>query len=148
MANWTTAVEVVAAWIGDDAPTDSAKVDLWIGRAERLLRSRVPGLALRVVADPATEPDLVENVKDVVTSMVQRVFRNPEGVRTRQETTGPFSGSVTLGGDQPGELWITDDELSRLLLSGTRSGAFTIDTIPVTSPYSPHYVWPDAGVWP
>ena len=147
MANWTSAVEVVAAWIGDDAPTDLAKVDLWIGRAERLLRSRVSGLAPRVAADPLVEPDLLDNVKDVVTSMVQRVFRNPEGVRTRQETTGPFSGSVTLGGDQPGELWITDDELARLSLAGSNRGAFTIDTIPVTSPYSPHYVWPDAGVW-
>lgn len=144
MANWTSAVEVVAAWIGDDAPSDTGKVDLWIGRAERLLRSKIPGLVDRVSAAPA-EPDLVENVKDVVTSMVQRVFRNPEGIRTRQETTGPFSGSVTLGGDQPGELWITDDELARLSLSGSSQGAFTIDTIPVYSPYSPYYVAP---VWP
>mgnify|MGYP003497560052 CR=1 FL=1 len=144
---WTSAAEVIAAWIGDDAPTDSVKVDLWIGRAERMLRGRVPGLEPRMVADPVTEPDLPENVKDVVISMVQRVFRNPEGVRTRQETTGPFSGSVTLGGDQPGELWITDDELARVSLAGTNRGAFTIDTIPVTSPYSPHYVWPNGSVW-
>ena len=148
MANWTTPAEVVAAWIGDDAPTDSAKVDYWVGRAERMLRGRVPSLDLRVVADPVVEPDLLENVKDVVISMVQRVFRNPEGVRTRQETTGPFSGSVTLGGDQPGELWVTDDELARISPAGTNRGAFTIDTIPVTSPYSPHYVWPDASAWP
>jgi len=148
MANWTTAVEVVDAWIGDDAPADLAKVDLWVGRAERLLRAKVPGLAARVVADPVAELDLVDNVKDVVTSMVQRVFRNPEGVRTRQETTGPFSGSVTLGGDQPGELWVTDDELARVSLAGSNRGAFTIDTIPVTSPYSPHYVQPVDAWWP
>jgi len=142
---WTTAADVVAVWIGDDAPTDLALVDRWVGRAERLLRAKVPGLALRVDADPVTEPDLLDNVKDVVSSMVQRVFRNPEGVRTRQESTGPFSGSVTLGGDQPGELWITDDELARISLTGSRGGAFTIDTIPATSPYSPFYVPPD--VW-
>lgn len=146
MASWTTAAEVVDAWIGDGAPTDLALVDRWVGKAERHLRSKVPGLAARIAADPLLEPDLVENVKDVVASMVQRVFRNPEGVRTRQETTGPFSGSVTLGGDQPGELWITDDELSRLTLSGSQGGAFTIDTIPVTSPYSPHYV-PPVDLW-
>jgi hypothetical protein len=144
---WTSAAEVIAAWIGDDAPTDTAKIDLWIGRAERMLRSRVAGLEARMFAQPTTEPDLQESVSDVITSMVQRVFRNPEGVRTRQETTGPFSGSVTLGGDQPGELWITDDELSRVSLTGTNRGAFTIDTIPVTSPYSPHYVWPSGSVW-
>lgn len=148
MANWTTAAEVVAAWIGDDAPTDSAKVGLWIGRAERMLRGRVPSLDLRMAANPVTELDLANNVKDVVISMVQRVFRNPEGVRTRQETTGPFSGSVTLGGDQPGSLWITDDELALVSLAGTNRGAFTIDTIPVTSPYSQHYVAPVGSVWP
>jgi len=135
---------VVDAWIGDDAPTDLAKVDLWIGRAERLLRSKLPGLTARIGADPA-EPDLLDNVKDVVTSMVQRVFRNPEGVRTRQETTGPFSGSVTLGGDQPGELWVTDDELARVSPTGTSRGAFTIDMIPSTSPFSDSYVPPSGG---
>ena len=145
MANWTTATEVVDAWIGDDAPTDLAKVDLWVGRAERLLRSKLPGLSARISADPV-EPDLLDNVKDVVTSMVQRVFRNPEGVRTRQETTGPFSGSVTLGGDQPGELWVTDDELARVSPAGTSSGAFTIDMIPSTSPFSDSYV-PPIGGW-
>lgn len=145
MANWTTAAEVVASWIGDDAPTDFVKVDLWVGRAERLIRSRVPGIVDRLAADPV-EADLLENVKDVVTSMVQRVFRNPEGVRTRQESTGPFSGSITMGGDQPGELWLTDDEKARLTLSGGSRGAFTIDTIPVTSPFSPYYV-PPIGGW-
>lgn len=139
---WTTAAAVVAAWIGDDAPTDLAKVDLWVARAERMLRSRVPGLASRVDAAPLTEPDLMDNVSDVVISMVQRVFRNPEGVRTRQETSGPFSGSVTLGGDQPGDLWITDDELARVSLTGSNRGAFTVDTIPVTSEYSQYYVTP------
>ena len=142
---WTAAADVVAVWIGDDAPTDLALVDRWVGRAERLLRAKVPGLAARVAADPVTEPDLLDNVKDVVSSMVQRVFRNPEGVRTRQESTGPFSGSVTLGGDQPGELWVTDDELARISLTGARGGAFTVDTIPTISPYSPFYVPPD--VW-
>ena len=144
---WTSAADVVAVWIGDDAPTDLALVDRWVGRAERLLRAKVPGLALRVEADPVTEPDLLDNVKDIVSSMVQRVFRNPEGIRTRQESTGPFSGSVTLGGDQPGELWITDDELGRISLTGSRGGAFTVDTIPATSPYSPYFLPADTW-WP
>lgn len=142
MANWTTAEEVVAAWIGDDAPTDTAKVDNWIGKAERLLRSKVPDLATRILADPVTEPDLLSNVMDVVVSMVQRVFRNPEGVRQRQEGTGPFTGSVTYGGDQPGALWITDAELAMLSVSGSSRGAFTIDMIPSTSPFSGSYVDP------
>ena len=142
MAIWTTADEVVAAWIGDDAPTDLAKVENWIGKAERLLRSKVPDLAGRVSADPVTEPDLLSNAIDVVVSMVQRVFRNPEGVRQRQEGTGPFTGSVTYGGDQPGALWVTDAELAMLSLAGASRGAFTIDMVPSTSPFSGSYVDP------
>jgi hypothetical protein len=143
---WTTAAEVTAAWIGGDAPSESALVDVWIGKAERLLRAKVPGLDVRVDADPAVEPDLLGNVKDVVSAMVQRVFRNPEGIRQRQETTGPFTGSVTYGGDQPGSLWVTDAELAMISPAGTNRGAFTVDTIPVTSPFSPYYV-PPIGGW-
>lgn len=139
---WTTANEVIAAWIGIDAPTDTAKVTVWIEKAERLLRSKLPDLQGRISANPVTEPDLLSNVKDVVTSMVQRVFRNPEGVRQRQEGTGPFTGSVTYGGDQPGALWVTDAELALISAKGSNRGAFTVDTIPVTSPYSQYYVEP------
>lgn len=145
---WTTAAEVIAAWIGDDAPTDTVKVDNWISKAERLLRAKVPGLQARLDVTPVVEPDLLGNVKDVVTLMVQRVFRNPEGVRQRQEGTGPFTGSVTYGGDQPGALWVTDAELGLVSTAGSNRGAFTVDTIPVTSPYSVHYVSPDSDVWP
>ena len=143
---WTTASEVTAAWIGGDAPTDTALVTVWVDKAERLLRAKVSGLDARVGEDPVTEPDLLGNVKDVVTAMVQRVFRNPEGVRTRQESTGPFGGSVTYGGDQPGALWVTDAELAMISLTGSNRGAFTVDTIPVTSPFSPYYV-PPVGGW-
>ena len=145
---WTTAAEVIDAWVGSDAPADSALVDVWIDKAERLIRSKVPGLTDRIEADPVTEPDLLGNVKDVVTAMVQRVFRNPEGVRQRQEGSGPFTGSVTYGGDQPGALAVQDSELALLSLVGSNRGAFTVDTIPVTSPYSPYWVDPNASVWP
>jgi hypothetical protein len=142
--SWTVAQDVLDAWIGEGAPTDTGSVTTWIGRAERLVRSSVPGLQARI--DGGLEPDLLEDVRDVVVSMVERKFRNPEGVRTRQESTGPFSGSVTLGGDQPGELWLTDVELKRI--SGNTSAGprvTSVDTIPVTSPFSPYYVPPSGG---
>lgn len=139
---WTTAAEVIDAWIGDDAPDDTAKVDNWIGKAERLLRSKVPSLQARLAVEPATEPDLLGNVKDVVTEMVQEVFRNPEGVRQRQEGTGPFTGSVTYGGDKPGSLRVTAEQLERLAAPGGSRGAFTIDMFPSSSPFSDSYVSP------
>ena len=137
---WTSAAEVLADWIGEDAPTDTAKVDLWIGKAERLLRSKLPDLQARITADD--EPDLLGNAKDVVTEMVHEVFRNPEGVRQRQEGAGPFSGSVTYGGDKPGTLRVTAEQLERLAAPGGSRGVFTIDMIPSTSPFSGSYVDP------
>lgn len=139
---WTTAAEVIASWIGDDAPDDTAKLDNWIGKAERLLRSKIPDLQARLAVDPVVELDLLDNVKDVVTEMVQEVFRNPEGVRQRQEGTGPFTGSVTYGGDKPGALRVTSEQLEKLASLGGSRGAFTIDMIPSTSPFSDTYVNP------
>lgn len=142
---WTLAADVTGAWIGPDAPEDAALVGRWIDKAERLLRSKIPDLSVRVAADPVTEPDLLGNVKDVVTEMVQEVFRNPERIRQRAEGTGPFSGSVTFGGDQPGALRVTADQLSLLSSAGASKGAFTIDMIPSTSPFSGNYVSPLNG---
>lgn len=139
---WTTAAEVVGAWIGGDAPTNTALVDVWIGKAERLLRAKVPTLDARLAVSPVTELDLLGNVKDVVTEMVQEVFRNPEGVRQRQEGSGPFTGSVTYGGDKPGALRVTADQLELLAPAGASTGAYTVDMIPSTSPFSPNYVAP------
>jgi hypothetical protein len=137
---WTTAAEVIGAWIGDDAPSDASKVDVWIGKAEREVRRRVPDLQARI--DGGTEPDLLENVRDVVTAMVHRVFRNPEGLRTTSRGEGPFSTAMTYGGDNPGGLHLSDDELAKLSAAGVNRGAYTIDAIPVSSPFSPNYVRP------
>jgi hypothetical protein len=133
---WTAAADVINAWVGSDAPDDTAKVNLWIGKAERLLRSKVPSLTARLAVLPVVEPDLLGNVQDVVAEMVQEVFRNPDRVRQRQETTGPFTGSVTYGGDKPGTLHVTAEQIAILAPTGDSGGAFTIDMIPSTSPFA------------
>src|SRR5699024_10894340 len=88
--NWTPAEEVINSWIGPDAPEDEDLIDTWIGRAERSLRSKIPDLKERIDDE---EEDLKEKVQDVVVAAVQRVFRNPEGVRQSNTTTGPFTDS-------------------------------------------------------
>jgi hypothetical protein len=143
VAAWTTADDVIDAWIGDDAPTDANKVGIWIDKAEREVRVQVPTITDRITAD--TTGDLLANTKDVVIAMVQRVFRNPEGVRQVSEGTGPFSGSKTYGGNHPGALYLTDEELSKLSPAGQNSGAFTVDSIPVSSPFSDNYTAPTNG---
>lgn len=128
MAAWTDPQEVVDTWVGDDAPSDVELVRKWVDKAERLLRRKVPTLAERITAG---EEDLLENTRDVVGDMVARKFRNPEGIRQVQEGVGPFSESRTYGGDNPGALVVTDEELERLSNgeAGTRR-AFSIDMLP------------------
>lgn len=133
---WTTAKDVKDSWIGEGAPTDDAKILSWVGKAEREIKFRVPSIQARIDAEAAEIPartDLLETAKDVVVAMVTRVFRNPEGIRQTNLTTGPYTTSKTYGGDVPGGLGLTDDELAKL--QGARGGAFTIDLIPATSPF-------------
>lgn len=129
---WVVAQEIVDSWIGPGVPADTEKVETWIGRAERLIRRRVPDIQERIDLEVDLVPsstDTLDTARDVVVAVVTRVFRNPEGIRQRADTTGPFTGSVTYGGDQPGGLALTDDELS-LLVGGTGGQeAFVVDMI-------------------
>ena len=134
---WTAHTDVTDAWIGEGAPTDVSKLTTWIAKAEREIRRQVPDIVARIDAEEnATPPsdELLETAKDVTVAMVTRVFRNPEGIRQRNTTTGPFTESATYGGEVPGGLAITDDELSKL--RGIRDGgAFSISLIPSSSPF-------------
>lgn len=149
--SWTTPADVKSAWIGADAPTDDALIDNWIARAERLIRRQVRDLQDRIDAEAEEVPprtDLLDTARDVTVAMVIRVFRNPEGIRQTNTTTttGPFSDTKmqTYGGDVPGGLGLTGDELAAL--QGASAGAFSIDLIPSTSPFSPNYVPPVWGL--
>lgn len=136
MASWATPDDVTGSWIGEGAPTNNALIQKWIDRAEREIRFRVPDLQARVEAEANLTPaktDLMETVIDVAVAMVTRVFRNPEGIRQANVTTGPFTESRTYGGDVPGGLGITADELAKL--QGARGGAFTVSMIPSSSPF-------------
>lgn len=143
---WTTPEDVQDAWIGEGVPMDDTQVAVWIAKAEREIRFRVPDLQSRIDAEAQLFPpvtDLLDTARDVVVSMVTRVFRNPDGIRQRNTTTGPFTESATYGGDVPGGLGLTDDELAKL--QGVRSrGAFTVSLIPETSPF---YAPPPFGGW-
>ena len=47
-----------------------------------------------------------------------RVLRNPAGYRQVTSGTGPFTGSATYGGDQPGEIYVTDEDRKDLIGRG------------------------------
>lgn len=139
--SWATPADVTDAWIGDDVPDDVAKVQLWIDKAERELRRRVPDLQARIDAEAVEVPpvtDLLDTARDVAVAMVTRIFRNPTGTRQKNSTvtTGPFSETIseTVGGSSPGVLEPTVDELAKL--QGLRAtGAYTVSMIPVDSTF-------------
>lgn len=152
MSSWTEPQDVLDAWIGEGAPTDVTSIQNWIERAERLIRRRVPDLQERIDAEAEENPprtDLLDTARDVTVSMVIRVFRNPEGIRQTNSTTttGPFSDTKmqTYGGEVPGGLGLTDDELGAL--QGASEGAFSIDLIPSTSPFHSSAPRPPFEVW-
>jgi hypothetical protein len=133
---WATPEDVVDDWIGGGAPDDLPQVAKWIGKVERLIRYHVPTIDDRIAA--GNEPHLLDDARDVVIGVVHRVYRNPEGIRQRNETTGPFTGSVTYAGDVPGGLALTADEIDRLSGAGhAPQRAFGVSMIPKTSPFYP-----------
>ena len=56
----------------------------------------------------------VESPADVQVDLVLSKVGNPGGIRTIQESNGPTSGSVTYGGDTPGEMALTAAQIKAL----------------------------------
>ena len=139
---WTSPQDVKDRWLLGEVPVSDSQLAVLIGDAEDTVGSEFLDIQARI--DAGTLP--LTRVKKVVARMVIRHIRNPEGIRQVSETTGPFTGSRTYGGAEPGAMYLADED--RAELSGAKSGqrAFSIDTIPTTSPYSPFYV-PPIGGW-
>ena len=140
---WTTPQDVKDRWLLGDFPVLDQQLAVLIGDAEDTVGSEFADIDARILA--GTLP--VARVQKVVARMVIRHIRNPEGIRQVSETTGPFTGSRTYGGAEPGAMYLTDED--RAELSGVKTGqrAFTIDTIPSASPYSPLFVPPVVDGW-
>ncbi|WP_461004567.1 hypothetical protein [Trueperella pyogenes] len=139
---WTSAEDVIEAWIGENVPTNLPLLTRWIAKAERLLRREFPTLPARL--ESGKEPDLKETVCDVVIAMVTRVFRNPEGIRQMQETDGSFTGSVTFSGDQPGGLVLLDSERDALRDPGSPKAGQAFSISMGGYRYAAHLPWCDA----
>jgi hypothetical protein len=121
VATWATFEDVTSRWVGDDVPTDETLVEVLLGDAEQVILASFPGIQARI--DSESIP--VERVRLVVVSMVSRLLRNPEWVRSIQETVGPFSHSKTFMGDDSG-LFLSERERGLLSPSNSRR-AFEVD---------------------
>jgi len=117
---WATFADVVDRWVGPGAPTNQSQVETLIDDAEQVILSEFPGIQDRI--DSGALPE--ERVTMVVVQIVTRFLRNPEGLSSVQQTTGPFSQSRSFV-DRSSGLTLTESEIK--LLSPTRGKAFEID---------------------
>lgn len=138
-APWADPQEVVNGWLLDeDLLPDETKITVWIARAQKLVedtyRIKKPN-ATPLSEKVAADPDLAETARDIIVAMLERVFSNPEGVRSAMDVTGPLTGSVTYGGDNPGVLDLSDTEARRMgIFNRRRQRAFSVPTAQARGP--------------
>lgn len=139
---WTAPQDVKDRWLLGDFPVPDTQLVVLIADAEDTVGSEFADIQARIDAESLP----VTRVQKVVARMVIRHIRNPEGIRQAADTSGPFTSSKTYGGNEPGAMYLSDED--RAELAGVKTGqrAFSIDTIPITSPFSPYYV-PPVGGW-
>lgn len=139
---WTVFQDVQDRWFGSALPATQAQIETLIADAEDTILREVPDVQARITAN--TLP-LIRVVK-VTYNMVARVLRNPSGMRSLTRGAGPFQESVTMGGDEPGALYMTEQDKRELQVSEQGSDAFTVDMTPAgfiaTRPYQQN-----DGVW-
>lgn len=144
---YTAPADVTSRWVGDDPiPADDATITILLGDAEDEILRAFPDVDDRIAADPPTLT--VERVKKVAARMVMRVLRNPKGLRTATETTGPFSENETFAGARPGEIYLSTQDRADLADGTTRKRAYTIDASPnLVPPIDPLTEWGPAYSW-
>lgn len=103
-----TARDVETALMRDLTTVETRYVEELLGRAERMLTSRAPGLLERAVA----EPSLADLIADVEAEMLARVFRADNNIFT-SETEGNYSYRANLQ-VASGLLDVLDKEWERL----------------------------------
>jgi hypothetical protein len=137
---YATTSDLEARWRPLTDP-EAATATVLLADASTQIRSEFPTLDILIAgdadADPVVppNPDLARNATRVVCAMVRRAMDAPEdggfGVGSIQETTGPFSRSLSYSNPM-GDLYLTKAE-RKLLGVGGGSGrlvAGSIDTAP------------------
>lgn len=122
----TTTDDVRRRWVmSEPFPVSDEVLGTLIEDTEDTIESAVPGVLLRV-KNGELPPGRLQKI---VARVIIRVLRNPEGIRSVQESTGPFSGSTTFGGDDPGEAYLTDKDIRELTGVRAKGKAFTVPTV-------------------
>lgn len=125
---WATPDDLTSADLeGVTDALEEGVLSYWLGRARRAILAEAPLAVLAArIRDGAVD---AEAPQDVQIDLVLGKLANPGGIRTVQESNGPSSGSITYGGDSPGQLTLTAQHRKMLgVTSGSRRAAGTVDT--------------------
>lgn len=142
---WTIAANIRGRWVGPgefpSAATDPVLGTL-IEDVEDSILSEFPDMQQRI-DDHETPPDPANpaaipkaRVVKVVCRIILRHLHNPEAMRSKTQGAGPFSTANTYGGNEPGTLYLTDEDREELAGTGSAGGgqkAYVVNTIPVRS---------------
>jgi len=118
---WATVQDIRDRWLDGELPYTDEQVLTLVEDAEDIIAAEFPTLEQKVARGEVTQGRVVR----VVARMIVRVLKNPDGVRQRQETRGSFTGSITYGGDNPGELYLADEDRRDLGGRAGRGRAFS-----------------------
>lgn len=121
--------DIAARWIASTLPPDTEVINGYLEDATILIDAEFPDLRQRIATDPSGS--IRNRARLVCCRMVLRVLTNPDQVRQVQDTTGPFSGSVTYAAETLAGLYLSDDDRALLSAGPARTQqAFTIDPTP------------------
>lgn len=113
--SWVSPQDILDRWVGPGAPDDEDLTQALINDAESVVLAEYPRIQARIT-DGALP---LSTVVMVVSRMVMRVLRNPEGLSYSQMSTGPFSQGKNYGTGNA-DIWMTSDE--EQLLAPKRKG--------------------------
>ena len=123
---WATVDDIKDRYIGGDLPATDGEIQVLIDDAEDIIRREVPDI--EELIDSGEVPE--NRVRRIVAKMVIRVLRNPDGYRSTNLTSGPFSQGYTWAGDNPGELTLTDEDKDDLMPGMGGQRAYSVDMMP------------------
>ena len=123
---WATVDDIKDRYIGGDLPATDGEMQVLIDDAEDIIRREVPDI--EELIDSGEVPE--NRVRRIVAKMVIRVLRNPDGYRSTNLTSGPFSQGYTWAGDNPGELTLTDEDKDDLMPGMGGQRAYSVDMMP------------------
>ena len=127
---WTSAADVTSRWVGgEEIPATTEQISALLEDAEDTLLGEFPTIVVGTVGSTPEGAVPLRRVQKVLARVVIRHLRNPGGVRTHQKGAGPYQDTITYGGNEPGALFLTDEDRSELGLS-RQGSAFTINSMP------------------